>query len=478
MTLATHVSNHDRVWCSGVMTSAAFFDLDRTLLPKASGAIFGKYLEAEGLTTGTHVPGASLAMSFYELFGETRLNMTLTSQFVKTANGWPVAKVERAATLAAQDLADAVLGHAKVVMDKHRAEGTKLVLATTTPTVFVQPFADRIGFDAVLATEWSHDGKAFDGTTVGPFVWGPKKRDAIVDWAKANKVSLKDSYGYSDSYFDAPMLDAVGHAVAVNPDARLTAIAALQGWEIRSFDAPKGVMKVLGREIQQWLEPFRKIEPIAFASFEFNGLENIPSEGGAILAFNHRSYFDAFAMNLLLAKVGRPCRFLGKKEMFDTPLVGPLLQSMGGILVDRGTGSNTPLLRAEEALRAGELVAIAPQGTIPRGLDFFDPVLKGRPGAAQLAIDSKAPVIPIGLWGTEKVWPRSSSRPKADLLHRPTISMTAGPAVELKRRSANADTKRIMTALTELLPPEAQKKHKPTEAELARTYPKGKGPND
>ncbi|NNC79468.1 MAG: HAD-IB family hydrolase, partial [Acidimicrobiales bacterium] len=65
-----------------------------------------------------------------------------------------------------------------------------------------------------------------------------------------------------------------------------------------------------------------------------------------------------------------------------------------------------------------------------------------------------------------------------DLLHRPTISMTAGPAVELKRRSANADTKRIMTALTELLPPEARKKQKPTEEELARTYPKGKGPND
>lgn len=460
------------------MSSAAFFDLDRTLLPKASGAIFGKYLEAEGLTTGTHVPGASLAMTFYELFGETRLNMTLTSQFVKTAKGWPVAKVEHAAKLAAQDLADAVLGHAKVVMAKHREEGTKLVLATTTPTVFVEAFAERIGFDAVLATEWSHDGEVFDGTTVGPFVWGPKKRDAIVEWAKANDVSLKDSYGYSDSYFDAPMLDAVGHAVAVNPDARLTAIAALQGWEVRSFDAPKGVLKLLGKEIQQWLEPFRKIEPIAFATWDLNGLENIPAEGGAILAFNHRSYFDTFAMNLLLAKIGRPCRFLGKKEMFDTPLVGPLLKSMGGIMVDRGTGSNAPLRMAEDALRGGELVAIAPQGTIPRGPDFFDPVLKGRPGAAQLAIDSKAPVIPIGLWGTEKVWPRSSSRPHADLLNRPKISIDIGPPVELKRRSANADTKRIMTALTELLPAEARKKHTPTEEELARTYPKGRGPND
>ena len=78
-------------------------------------------------------------------------------------------------------------------------------------------------------------------------------------------------------------------------------------------------------------------------------------------------------------------RFLGKKEVFDAPIVGDLATAMGGIRVDRGTGSDEPLQAAADALAAGELVAIMPQGTIPRGPAFFDPELKGRWGAARLA---------------------------------------------------------------------------------------------
>ena len=105
-------------------------------------------------------------------------------------------------------------------------------------------------------------------------------------------------------------------------------------------------------------------------------------------------------------------RFLGKKEVFDAPVVGQLARALGGIRVDRGTGSDEPLAEAAAALAGGELVAIMPQGTIPRGRAFFEPELKGRWGAARLAAMTKAPVIPIGLWGTEKVWPRSERMPR------------------------------------------------------------------
>ena len=101
-------------------------------------------------------------------------------------------------------------------------------------------------------------------------------------------------------------------------------------------------------------------------------------------------------MGLLLAKRGRPVRFLGKKEVFDVPIVGQMAKAFGGIRVDRGTGSDEPLQEAAEALRAGEVVAIMPQGTIPRGEAFFDPVLKGRWGAARLAHMTRVPVIPVG----------------------------------------------------------------------------------
>jgi putative phosphoserine phosphatase/1-acylglycerol-3-phosphate O-acyltransferase len=167
-------------------------------------------------------------------------------------------------------------------------------------------------------------------------------------------------------------------------------------------------------------------------------------------------------------------RFLGKREVFDAPVLGTVVRAMGGIRVERSTGSDQPLVEAAAALAAGELVAILPQGTIPRGPAFFDPELKGRWGAARLAADTKVPVVPIGLWGTEKVWPRSERVPRIwNVTNPPTVTVEVGDPVELKYRSAQADTRRIMSAIADLLPPEARHRHDPTPEELARTYPPG-----
>jgi putative phosphoserine phosphatase / 1-acylglycerol-3-phosphate O-acyltransferase len=119
-------------------------------------------------------------------------------------------------------------------------------------------------------------------------------------------------------------------------------------------------------------------------------------------------------------------------------------------------------------------VAIMPEGTIPRGRAFFEPELKGRWGAARLAAMTKAPVIPIGLWGTEKVWPRSSRLPQVwNVTDPPKVRVRVGKPVELKYRSPDADTKRIMKAIAALLPAEARKHHEPTAEELRRTFPPG-----
>ena len=173
-------------------------------------------------------------------------------------------------------------------------------------------------------------------------------------------------------------------------------------------------------------------------------MEHIPAAGAAIIAANHRSYFDPAAMSVVIAKSGRTVRFLGKKEVFDVPVVGQLATALGGIRVDRASGSDEPLEAAADALAGGEVVAIMPQGTIPRGPAFFDPELKGRWGVARLAQLTKAPVIPVGLWGTEKVWPRSSRHPERLQPHQP--SDRAGPGgragraeVPLARRRHEAD---------------------------------------
>ena len=223
---------------------------------------------------------------------------------------------------------------------------------------------------------------------------------------------------------------------------------------------------VLGMELQRLAMQLSRPSLIPYARFDIAGVEHIPVAGPAILVANHRSYFDSAAMSMAIAQSGRTVRFLGKKEVFDAPLVGQLATAMGGIRVDRGTGSDEPLQAAADALVGGEVVAIMPQGTIPRGPAFFDPELKGRWGAARLAQMTKAPVIPIGLWGTEKVWPRSSRLPNVlNVSDPPEVRIRVGGPVDLKHRSLDADTKRIMKAIMALLPaggPRARSRRRPT----------------
>ena len=347
-------------------------------------------------------------------------------------------------------------------------------MATTSPEPFVRPLADALGFDDVIASKWTSLDGRYVGELDGDFVWGPKKAKAVAEWAEANDVRLDRSYAYSDSYYDSPMLDSVAHPVAVNPDPNLTTTALIKGWPIRHLDKNEGVVKVAGREIQEWARPFMRPELVApFADVHFDGIDNVPETGGAIIVFNHRSYFDTTVMGLLAAQSGRSARALGKKELFDTPIVGKVAAALGGVRVERATGSDEPLLKAAEAIRGGEVVIMAPEGTIPRGPAFFDTELKGRWGAAKLAAMTKAPVIPVGLWGTEKVWPRSARAPKLALGKRPEVAVQVGAPIKLNYRSVNADTNKIMKAIMALRPDEARTKKTPTADELALTYSPG-----
>jgi len=121
-----------------------------------------------------------------------------------------------------------------------------------------------------------------------------------------------------------------------------------------------------------------------------------------------------------------------------------------------------------------ELICMAPQGTIPRGPAFFDPVLQGRWGAARLSQMTGAPVIPLGLWGTEQVWPRSARLPDVmNVWSPPEVRIRVGTPVDLGYDDVDADTRAIMDAIAALLPEEARRQREPTEEELARTRPPG-----
>ncbi|NNE72088.1 MAG: HAD-IB family hydrolase [Acidimicrobiales bacterium] len=462
------------------MNGAAFFDLDRTLLPGASGPVVSDALRTVGLMGDRKIPGESFVFEFFDRIGETLPSMALARTGVRFSAGWDADLVAEAGRLAAAQLVDRLQPFALHLIDEHRAAGRKVVMATTSPSTVCEPLAELLGFDGCIATKYGVTDGALDGTIDGRYVWGIGKLGAVKDWALAHDVDLEQSFAYSDSFFDQPLLGGVGHPVAVNPDPRLRAVARLRGWPITHLDVPPGVPKIAGLEPQDLLLSLSRPEFIRYAKLDISGVEHLPAEGGAIVAANHRSYFDFVAIATALAQAGRPARPLAKKELFDSPLVGPLVAAFGAIPVDRGTGSDAPLEQAAEALAAGEVVVILPQGTIPRGRQFFEPELVGKRGVAQLARMSGAPVVPIGIWGSEHVWPRSARVPAVwNLIDPPKVQVKIGPRVELERtkKSTLPDVARVMTAISAQLPPVGRKRTKPTAEELARTYPPGMTPN-
>jgi putative phosphoserine phosphatase/1-acylglycerol-3-phosphate O-acyltransferase len=468
------------------MRAAAFFDLDRTVLRSASGPLVTGALARAGLVPAAGVKGQGFLYRIYDVIGETLPAMALARLAASASKGWPGEEVKQAGKAAAEELEELVAPYSRGLIAKHKKEGRPVVLATTTPYDLICPLAERLGFDDVIATRYETDDEgSYTGGIDAEFVWGTGKLDAVRRWAADNDVDVSESWAYSDSFYDLPLLRAVGHPRAVNPDPRLRAFATLARWPVIQLDAPPGVPKVGG------VEPLDVARALAapvsaglpaisdglfpYARFTFENLSKIPASGPAIVVANHRSYFDPLVLGLAVLRAGRLPRFLGKKEVVDAPLLGPLVRATGVIRVDRGTGSDEPLRRAAQAIEAGEVIVVMPQGTIPRGEEFFEPVLKGRTGAARLAAMTGAAVVPVGLWGTELVWPRSERIPRVwNLLRPPRVTANVGDPVGALDRtgdSAVADTERIMGAISALLPAESKRHRPPTAQELKRAKP-------
>ncbi len=458
------------------MPTAAVFDLDRTLLLGASGPILSAIMREQGLIGERHLPGERLAFGVFDLIGETLPSMLISRQGMRATKGWSHTALRAVGAAAAAELADRVQPFALATIEEHRAAGRLLLLATTTPYEAIKPFADLLGFDDAIGTRFGirADG-TYDGSIDGEFVWSRGKARSVRRWARLHQVDLDDSHAYSDSVFDLPLLSSVGHPVAVNPDARLLAFATLRRWPIVWFNAPPGVPKPGGVEPQQILSALARPGTMPWIDLEVRHGERTPSTGGVILASNHRSALDPLVLTQATAMVDRPVRFLSKKEVTDAPVVGSLARAMGAIRVDRASGAETSLIEAARSLRAGELVAVFPQGTIPRGEAFFDPVLRGRRGAARLALETGSPLLPVGIWGTERVWPRNRRVPYVlNLADPPRVTIEFGEPYHPSGADPTEATEELMARIADLLPPEARRRHAPSADELAATFPPGR----
>jgi 1-acyl-sn-glycerol-3-phosphate acyltransferase len=173
------------------------------------------------------------------------------------------------------------------------------------------------------------------------------------------------------------------------------------------------------------------------------GLHQIPAEGGALICTNHVSVLDPVFVGLGGAKRGRPVRFLGLSELFESGLVGWALRTTKQIPLRRGTGDWDAIHAVAEVVRGGALAGMSPEGRVTDGVEE----LAGQKGAARIALDAGRPVVPSGIWGSNWRWPKDGLRlsPPA----RPPVVVVFGPEIvpegePRNPRDVRALTERIM----------------------------------
>jgi putative phosphoserine phosphatase/1-acylglycerol-3-phosphate O-acyltransferase len=479
MCAATSTKNVPACVCDdGNVTRAAFFDLDRTLLGDSSGFLIMEALAEKGLISERQQSLAEVGRSVFRVLGETRVGMEITRRSISRLAGWTRHDLREAAERSLEKLDAAVYAEARTLIDRHHAAGDLVVIATSTGRDIVEPLAERLGVDRLIATEYEESDGKLTGGFIGKWLWGPDKAEAVREFAEREDIDLEDSYAYSDSYYDRHLLEMVGYPRPVNPDPLLRAYSVRKGWPVLEFRNRAGLPKMA-------VEPYDLIRPFAhplLSPIEIiaEGVPLIPRDGPVIVAANHRSYLDPVILAAVASRRGRKLRYLGKKELFDAPLVGQAMRILGQIRVDRGTGGTLPLQQGVDALNRGEAVGIFPQGTIPRGEAFFDPALTARSGVARLAVASDAPVVPVAIWDSERIWPRSSRLPKVmEVVTRRPVHARVGEPIQLKgdvEDTANLRelAQHVMDRIVALLPDEVRNPPKPSQGQIeAATPPPG-----
>jgi 1-acyl-sn-glycerol-3-phosphate acyltransferase len=188
----------------------------------------------------------------------------------------------------------------------------------------------------------------------------------------------------------------------------------------------------------------------------WQGTENIPKSGPAIIISNHMSYADVLFFAQFLFKNGRAPRFIGKRSVFNVPIIGRILLAAGQIPVDReSTHASKALDHAVAALKAGHLIGIYPEGTLTRDEKLWPMVAKT--GAARLAIITQLPIVPVAAWGIADVLQPYSKMPR--IWKRSKITLRAGTAIDMSPWYGRQDdpaalaeaTAHIMGELTSML---------------------------
>ncbi|MGV9563222.1 HAD family hydrolase [Streptomyces sp. NPDC003480] len=220
--------------------TAAFFDLDKTVIAKSSTLTFGKSFYQGGLINRRAALRTAYTQFVFLAGGADHDQMERMREYLSAlCRGWNVQQVREIVAETLHELIDPIIyDEAASLIEEHHTAGRDVVIVSTSGAEVVEPIGELLGADRVVATRMVvGDDGCFTGE-VEYYAYGPTKAQAIKELAESEGYDLSHCYAYSDSATDLPMLEAVGHPHAVNPDRTLRREALARGWPILDFHRP------------------------------------------------------------------------------------------------------------------------------------------------------------------------------------------------------------------------------------------------
>jgi HAD superfamily hydrolase (TIGR01490 family) len=227
-----------------VSRTAAFFDLDKTIIAKSSTLAFSRPFYEGGLINRRTVLRSGYSQFVYLFGGADHDQMERMRQYLSAlASGWDVQTVKDIVAETLHHIVDPlVYDEAVDLIEQHHTDGHDVVIVSSSGAEVVEPIGEMLGADRVIATQMVIEQGRYTGD-IAFYAYADHKAEAMRELADRDGYDLAHSYAYSDSATDRPMLEAVGHPYAVNPDKVLRRLAAERGWPVLDFNRPVELRK-------------------------------------------------------------------------------------------------------------------------------------------------------------------------------------------------------------------------------------------
>jgi len=236
----------------GTVRAAAFFDLDKTVIAKSSALAFSRPFYRGGLINRRAVLRSAYAQFVYLAGGADADQIERMRKYLSSlCAGWDVATVREIIAETLHDLIDPfIYDEAADLIEQHHLAGRDVIIVSTSGSEVVEPIGEMVGADRIIATRMAVDDEGRYTGEIDFYAYGETKAQAMRELAETEGIDLERSYAYSDSSTDIPMLAAVGHGYAVNPDRALRKEALARGWPVLAFSRPVSMrqrMPAIGR---------------------------------------------------------------------------------------------------------------------------------------------------------------------------------------------------------------------------------------